>query len=183
MRSLEKVDLTRAGDIGRVIDAVGKEWMLITAGTPERLNTMTASWGSLGVLWHRPVVNIFVRPERHTYGFVEVHDRFSVAFFGPEHREALAFCGKHSGRDVDKVAHCGFTVASGAGGGVFFQEANLVLICEKRYRSELTFEQMMNFDPTLYYNEKKGALHTMYMGEIVEAYVPHAASCAGAPLI
>ncbi len=26
---------------------IGKEWMLITAGTPENCNTMTASWGGL----------------------------------------------------------------------------------------------------------------------------------------
>jgi len=54
----------------------------ITAGTPDQLGTMTASWGGLGVLWHRPIATIFVRPERHTYGFVETDDRFSIAFFG-----------------------------------------------------------------------------------------------------
>jgi len=82
----------------------------------------------------------------------------------------LTFCGAHSGRDVDKVAHCGFTVAQGEGGGVFFREADLVLLCEKRYRTELTPNQMIGFDPALYYNNKKGGLHTMYMGEIVEVY-------------
>ncbi|MCL2588525.1 MAG: flavin reductase [Oscillospiraceae bacterium] len=170
MDHLAKIELAQSGDFGRVIDRIGSDWMLITAGTPEQLGTMTASWGSTGVLWHRPMVNIFVRPERHTYGFVEAEDRFSIAFFNPSYREALTFCGKHSGRDVDKVAHCGFTVAEGEGGGVFFREADLVLICEKRYRSPLTFDQMMNFDPNLYYNEKKGGLHVLYMGEIVEVY-------------
>ena len=170
MSSLQKIDLAQTGDIGGVIDRIGKDWMLITAGTPDRLSTMTASWGSLGVLWHRPVVNVFIRPERYNYGFVETEDRFSVAFFGPAYREALTFCGKHSGRDGDKVAHCGFTVAQGEGGGVFFREAELVLLCEKRYRSELTLDQMIGFDPGEYYNDKKGGLHTMYMGEIVEIY-------------
>ena len=31
--------------------AVGDQWMLIAAGTPDRCNAMTASWGGLGVLW------------------------------------------------------------------------------------------------------------------------------------
>lgn len=31
--------------------AIGKEWMLITAGEKENCNTMTASWGSMGVIW------------------------------------------------------------------------------------------------------------------------------------
>ena len=26
---------------------IGKEWMLITAGNEDKINTMTASWGSL----------------------------------------------------------------------------------------------------------------------------------------
>ena len=30
---------------------IGDQWMLITAGTPEHCNTMTASWGGVGVLW------------------------------------------------------------------------------------------------------------------------------------
>ena len=30
--------------------AIGDQWMLVTAGTKEKCNTMTASWGGLGVL-------------------------------------------------------------------------------------------------------------------------------------
>ena len=29
--------------------AIGKEWMLITAGDENQVNTMTASWGGMGV--------------------------------------------------------------------------------------------------------------------------------------
>lgn len=28
-----------------MFDAIGKEWMLVTAGTQEKFNMMTASWG------------------------------------------------------------------------------------------------------------------------------------------
>lgn len=37
-----------------VFSLIGDRWMLITAGTPDRCNTMTASWGGLGVLWRKP---------------------------------------------------------------------------------------------------------------------------------
>ena len=30
---------------------IGKEWMLITAGNEEKCNTMTASWGGVGIMW------------------------------------------------------------------------------------------------------------------------------------
>ena len=49
-------------------------WTLITAGTESAYNTMTASWGGLGVLWHRPVATIYVRPQRYTYEFLEQSD-------------------------------------------------------------------------------------------------------------
>lgn len=32
---------------------IGKEWMLITAGNEEKHNTMTASWGGVGIMWGR----------------------------------------------------------------------------------------------------------------------------------
>lgn len=38
-----------------VFKLVGEDWMLITAGGAERYNTMTASWGGLGVLWHKQI--------------------------------------------------------------------------------------------------------------------------------
>ena len=36
-------------------DLIGKEWMLVTAGTEDKFNTMTASWGGVGILWNKPV--------------------------------------------------------------------------------------------------------------------------------
>lgn len=38
-----------------MFDAISKEWMLVTAGTQEKFNMMTASWGGTGVLWAKPV--------------------------------------------------------------------------------------------------------------------------------
>ena len=45
-----------------VFEIIGKEWMLITAGTPERFNMMTASWGGLGYLWNKPVASFSCVP-------------------------------------------------------------------------------------------------------------------------
>ena len=67
-----------------------KEWMLITAGDAAACNTMTASWGGFGILWHKPVATCYIRPSRLTYRFVEDNDYFSLCFFGPAYREALA---------------------------------------------------------------------------------------------
>ena len=59
-------------------------WTLITAGTQDHSNTMTASWGGLGVLWHKNVATIYVRPQRYTFEFLEEFPEFTLSFFGEE---------------------------------------------------------------------------------------------------
>ena len=93
-----------------VFSLIGEKWMLITAGTAERCNTMTASWGGLGVIWGAPAATCYIRPQRYTKEFVDREEYFTLAFFGEEYRDALALCGSKSGREVDKVKECGFTV-------------------------------------------------------------------------
>ena len=141
--------------------------MLITAGTPERCNTMTASWGGLGVLWGANVATCYIRPQRYTKEFVEREDYFTLSFFGQEYRKALALCGSKSGRDMDKVKECGFTVAAGEGNAPYFQEAELVLVCRKAYWQDLDPTHFLNPDTDgKWYPEKD--YHRIYIGEIVE---------------
>lgn len=152
-----------------MFSAIGDDWMLITAGTPEKCNTMTASWGGLGVLWGKNVATIYIRAQRYTYEFVESSDYFTLSFLGKEHRKALAFCGSNSGRDVDKIKECSFTVAAGAGSAPYFEEANLVLVCKKIYWQDIDPSHFLCPDiDTKHYPEKD--YHRMYIGEIVESY-------------
>ena len=52
-------------------DLIGKDWMLLTGGNSESFNTMTASWGQMGILWGKPVMTCYIRTNRYTYEFVE----------------------------------------------------------------------------------------------------------------
>lgn len=88
---------------------IGSEWMLITAGDQSGYNTMTASWGGLGVLWGKNVATCYIRPQRYTKKFVDANDTFTLSFYGPEHKQALSICGSKSGRDCDKVKEAGLT--------------------------------------------------------------------------
>ncbi|MEG1999357.1 MAG: flavin reductase family protein, partial [Bacteroidales bacterium] len=67
-----------------VIDLIGKEWMLITAGSEKNYNTMTVSWGSVGFLWGKPVVMVYIRPQRYTLQFIDREESFSLSFFSEE---------------------------------------------------------------------------------------------------
>lgn len=149
-----------------VFSLIGDRWMLITAGTQEKCNTMTASWGGLGVLWGKPVATVYIRPQRYTLEFVEREDYFTLSFFGEEHRKALALCGSKSGRDMDKVKECGFTVAT-AEGAPYFEEADLVLVCKKAYWQDMDPTHFLDGEiDGKWYSEKD--YHRIFIGEIVE---------------
>ena len=96
-----------------VIKLIGQDWMLVTAGDQEKFNMMTASWGSMGYLWNKPVVMVFVRPQRYTFEFTEKKDEFTLSFFDEKYRHALNVCGSVSGRDVNKVQESARTVLQG----------------------------------------------------------------------
>ena len=167
---MKRVDIYDVSFDKSIFEKINKDWMLVTAGTKEKCNTMTASWGGLGVLWKKNVATIYVRPERYTFEFIEKEDYFSIAFFPDEYRNALNICGTKSGRDLDKIKECGFTVSEGAGGGVYFEQADIVLICKKLYSDDIRTENMVNLNPEDYYGEH-GGIHKLYIGEIEEAYI------------
>ena len=145
---------------------IGRDWMLITAGTASAFNTMTASWGGLGHLWNRDVGICFVRPHRHTFGFMEQASHFTLSFFAQAHHAALDYCGSHSGRDVDKVAATGLTPISDDTGAVYFAEARLVLVCRKLYGGDIVRSAFA--DPAMPAEVyPRGDFHRMYVGEIV----------------
>jgi len=149
-----------------VFSLIGDKWMLITAGTAERCNTMTASWGGLGVIWGAPAATCYIRPQRYTKEFVDREECFTLSFFGEEHRKQLSLCGSKSGRDVDKVKECGFTVKTAQCGAPYFEEADLVLVCRKRFVQEMDPDNMPQDVKEKWYPNQD--YHTMYIGEIVE---------------
>ena len=152
-----------------VFSLIGEQWMLVTAGTQERCNTMTASWGGLGVLWNKPVATAYVRPQRYTREFLDENEYFTLSFFGEEYRKQLALCGSKSGRELDKVKECGFTVLTGEGNAPYFEEAELVLVCRKHFVQQM--------DPANIPEEIRESVypqqdyHYIYIGEIMEALV------------
>lgn len=97
---MKKIDVKELKD--NFFEAIGKEWMLVTAGTKESFNLMTASWGGIGWLWNRPVAFGFIRPERYTFEFAEKTDVLTLSFLGmgKEAREVYKVCGSKSGRDI-----------------------------------------------------------------------------------
>lgn len=153
-----------------VIRLIGDEWMLVAAGDREKFNMMTASWGSMGFLWNKPVVMVFVRPQRYTYEFTEKEDMLTLSFFGEQYRRALNVCGSVSGRDTDKVKESGLTPYFTEAGNPAFEEASLVLECRKLYVDFLKEEAFVD-SKIVDAQYKQKDFHKMYVVEIVNAWV------------
>ena len=151
-----------------VFSLIGDQWMLVTAGTEERYNTMTASWGGLGVLWGAPAATCYIRPQRYTKEFLDREEYFTLTFFDEKYRRALSLCGSKSGRDVDKIKECGFTVRTAACGAPYFEQARLVLVCRKRFVQEMDPGRIPQDVKEKWYPQQD--YHTMYIGEITEAW-------------
>lgn len=122
---------------------IGKDWFLICASNGNSSNCMTASWGQMGVLWNKPIFTCVIRPQRYTFEFVEKTDTVSICFFDETYRSALTFCGRNSGRDVDKIAVTGLTPIY-ENDTVYYEQANLVLICKKIYVSDIKETQFLD---------------------------------------
>lgn len=155
-------------ELDGVFKLIGKDWMLITAkGKNEKgeeiVNTMTASWGGLGVLWHRPVAFCFVRPQRYTYALTEQAERFSLTFFEEKYREALRLCGTKSGRDLDKFKAAGL-IPEEIDGVPTIKQARLTLLCRKLYAD--TLKESGFLDEALLKNYTAGDYHRVYVVEI-----------------
>lgn len=151
---------------------IADEWMLVTAGAIGAWNTMTASWGGVGHLWNKDVVFSFVRPTRHTFGFMERAEGFTISFFAPGRRDALKVCGSTSGRDTDKAAAAGITPrafsSSKAPSRVSFAEARLVLSCRKIHAQYI--DPAGFIDPSIAKNYAANDWHRIYVGEIEAAW-------------
>lgn len=167
---MKKISVSELKD--NMFDAIGKEWMLVTAGTPEKFNMMTASWGGTGILWGKPVAFIFIRPERYTYEFIEKGDTLTLSFLGEAHRDIHKICGSQSGRDIDKVVASGLKPYVTENGNIAYEQARLILECKKLYAD---FIDADNFVDKLlisrWYGEGHGGFHKMYILEIQNVFV------------
>lgn len=148
---------------------IGDEWALLMSGDKNSYNSMTISWGYMGVMFNKPVFLTVVRPQRYTKEFIDKSEYFTVSFFDKEYKKTLGYLGSNSGRDIDKMNVEGLEPHF-SDNTVFYNEASLVLVCKKLFSMEQSNAE--------FYDESikaeiypTGDYHTFYTGEIVKAYV------------
>lgn len=144
------------------------QWLVLTCGdlSEKDYNGMTIAWGSLGTMWHRPFIQVVVRPTRYTFEFINRYEQFTVCAFPESQKKALQIMGSRSGRDGDKIGAAGLTpvpsikIASPA-----YKEAELVFECKKIYFDDMTPHGFV--DPEIDKNYPHKDYHGIYFGEII----------------
>ena len=93
-----------------ILEALHKG-VLLTTKADEKVNTMTISWGTLGIEWAKPIFTVFVRENRFTHEQLEKNPEFTINIpVGEFNRKILGLAGTRSGRSMDKIKELGLTL-------------------------------------------------------------------------
>ncbi len=145
---------------------IGNDWMLVTAGNEQKANTMTASWGGMGIMWGKNVVYVFIRDSRFTKEFIDREGTFSLSFPEEKYRKEMKFLGAVSGRNEDKISEAGVHVGY-CDGVPYIDEGSLILLCRVLSATPIQPEQFKDAGlDEAWYSSKD--YHTMYIAEITK---------------
>ena len=102
---MPKIEAKYTDYLQETIDVMGHGGILLAAQDAEgKPNAMTIGWGTIGIIWSKPIFIVLVRPSRYTYDLIEGLNDFTVNVPPPELKDEVLFCGTVSGRDRDKFA-------------------------------------------------------------------------------
>ena len=148
---------------------INKDWMLITAGDENKCNSMTVSWGGIGIYMGKPITNIYIRQERYTKEFFEKNEYFTVCSFPEENRDALKYMGNNSGRDGDKYKATGLKPKK-IDKTWAIEQASIIYVCKKLSFSDVPVKNICEFQEKKDFFEQSNPkdFDTMYMGEILK---------------
>lgn len=149
--------------------------LLATAGADGKANAMTIGWGTIGVVWSKPIFTVLVRPSRYTYQLLAQSDSFTVCVPAKTLHPAVSFCGAHSGRDYDKFQECGLTALPStrvAAPGI--AECPVIYECHIVHTNDVIPANLAADIQARAY--PRGDFHRIYYGEILAVRaLPHAA--------
>lgn len=152
------------------ITLAANDWFALATGKGENVNAMTISWATIGHLWDKPVLTIYIHPDRYTHDFLESNDYFTATVFSEEHREKLNYLGTHSGRSEDKIKNAGLTLEFTELGNPTFTDGRLMIECRKLYSGPFE-EKGFTEDVSKIYPDDNISEYTLYVGEIVNVWI------------
>ena len=174
----KKIDLFEY--TGEILKGV-RSGVLVTSKAGYKVNSMTISWGMMGIEWGKPVFITVIREGRFTRELLEKNGEFTVNIpLDDSQKKILGFCGSKSGRDMDKIQELGLTLEEPEEISVpGIKELPLTLECRVIYKQKqdiaaMDKETVEKFYPQNVDSSFTGSnrdVHIAYYGEIVNAYV------------
>ncbi len=148
----------KAFDEGRVL--------LVSQGEKGHPNVMAIGWGTIGVIWQKPIFVVLVRPSRYTYKLIEEVGEFTVNIVPPQLKEVVQYCGTVSGRDHSKFKERQLTAIPSMKVKIpIIKECILHFECRVVHKNDLIPSELeRSIIPSLY---PKGDFHRVYFGEIL----------------
>ena len=159
----------------QIMQAVGKGVLLTTCADGE-VNTMTISWGNLGIEWNKPLFTAYVRQSRHTKTLLDKNGEFTVNIpVDAVDKQIISVCGTRSGRDIDKFKELGLTLVPGQTVCVpAIAQLPLTLECKVVYQQDQDLSVLEPAAREHCYKPgtaNENDFHTAYYGEITAAYI------------
>ena len=149
------------------IAQLGKNGLLLVAG--KQGNPMTIGWGTIGIIWGRPVFQVLVRPSRFTFGLMEETAEFTINVPTDSQKNEVLLCGTLSGRDTNKTDKCDFTLAKSEIVSVpYIRECPIHYECRTIHKNNVVNAQLDREIVAGSY--KAGDYHTIYFGQILGVY-------------
>jgi len=144
--------------------------LLVSQAHPDKPNIMAIGWGSVGIIWGKPIFIVLVRPSRHTYGCIEKVPEFTVNVPTPEMKSVIEFCGSRSGRDFDKFKETGVTRLPSANvEPPLIKECAIHYECRVVHRNDVRPDELARTIITGVYAQ--GDFHRVYFGEILRTCI------------
>ena len=163
----------------QITKALPKGILLNTSG--DKFNSMVIGWGHLGTLWGKPTFHVYVRQGRYTKPQLDKTGEFTVSVpMGKADPAINRICGWQSGNEIDKVKEAGLELEEpeviGTPG---IRQYPLTIECRILYQQDQILdlipedirEKTYPQDVPGTYPMANRDFHTMYIGEIVAAYI------------
>ena len=132
-------------------------------------NVMTIGWGTIGIIWGKPIFVVLVRPSRYTHGLIEITNDFTVNVPTPELADEVSYFGTVSGRDQDKFKVKGLTATPGKiVKAPIVEECAIHYECRVVHKNDVIPDELAEEIRNSAY--RQGDFHRIYFGEILSVY-------------
>ncbi len=127
--------------------------VMITCRNKEgKENVFTVAWTGT-ICTKPPMLSISIRPERLSYEYIKETMEFTVNMPHRKQTRETDFCGVRSGRQLDKIKECGFTMVEG-------KDINVTFIKECPVNIECKVKQIIPL-----------GTHDIFLAEVVGSHV------------